>query len=56
MGEAAIAALRPSFTDDALIIWEENAPPQIPTGFEMLDQRKYGDTVITILQPAQPSA
>lgn len=50
MGEAALLALKPCFAPDALIIWEENAPPQPPTGFAMLDQRKYGDTVVTICQ------
>lgn len=34
----------------ALIIWEENAPPSLPFGLEQLDQRKYGDTIVTILR------
>ena len=34
----------------ALVVWEESSPPAPPEGFEMLDQRKYGDTVITILR------
>ena len=36
-------------TDDALIIWEESAAVAAPTGYALLDQRKYGDTTITIL-------
>ncbi len=35
---------------DALIVWEENAPQDAPDGFELLDQRKYGDTHLTLLQ------
>lgn len=36
----------------ALIVWEENSPQTAPDGFQMLDQRKYGDTHITILEAA----
>jgi len=36
--------------DNALIIFEENTP-QAPSGFTVLDDRKYGDTFITILEP-----
>lgn len=50
MGEAALTALKPCFAPDALIVWEESAPPQPPVGFTQLDQRKYGDTVVTICQ------
>jgi 16S rRNA (guanine966-N2)-methyltransferase len=52
MGEAALLALKPCFALDALIVWEESAPPQPPQGFAQLDQRKYGDTVVTICQVA----
>ncbi|WP_127114727.1 16S rRNA (guanine(966)-N(2))-methyltransferase RsmD [Shimia sediminis] len=37
---------------DALIVWEENAAQQPPTGFTLLDTRKYGDTHVTIVEPA----
>lgn len=50
MGEAALASLKPCFAQGALIVWEENAPPQPPIGFAQLDQRKYGDTIVTISQ------
>ncbi len=33
----------------ALIVWEENTPMSAPAGFELLDQRKYGDTHVTLL-------
>lgn len=50
MGEAALAQglaggwLAPG----ALIIWEEGAPPQLPETVTLEDQRKYGDTIVTI--------
>ena len=35
---------------EALIVWEESTAPLPPQGFALLDQRKYGDTIITILR------
>lgn len=32
----------------ATIVWEESAPPVLPAGVVLLDQRRYGDTVVTI--------
>ena len=52
LGERALAScvaggwLQPG----ALIVWEENTPPIVPEGFEEIDQRKYGDTFITLLR------
>ena len=34
----------------ALIVWEDNAPPLVPPGFGLRDQRSYGGTVITLLR------
>ena len=34
----------------ALVVWEEGTAPPLPSGFTQMDQRKYGDTVITILR------
>ncbi|MBN8294627.1 16S rRNA (guanine(966)-N(2))-methyltransferase RsmD [Rhodobacter sp. NTK016B] len=34
----------------AIIVWEENAPQPAPEGFETLDQRRYGETWITLLR------
>ena len=50
MGEAALAALEGWLAPEALVIWEENTPPNRPSGFDQLDQRKYGETIVTILQ------
>ncbi len=35
--------------DDALIVWEENAPMTAPEGFTLHDTRKYGDTHISMM-------
>ncbi len=37
---------------EALIVWEEGTPPSVPAGFDQLDQRRYGDTIVTILKAA----
>jgi 16S rRNA (guanine966-N2)-methyltransferase len=50
LGEAALVALTPWLAPAALVVWEESSAPAIPTGFAILDQRKYGDTLITILK------
>ena len=52
LGEAALAScveggwLAPA----ALIVWEEGTAPLAPAGFDLLDQRSYGDTTVTILR------
>jgi 16S rRNA (guanine966-N2)-methyltransferase len=35
---------------DALVVWEENEAPKLPPGFDMADQRRYGDTVVRFLK------
>lgn len=50
LGEAALAALTGWLAPEALVIWEESTPPHAPLGFEQMDQRKYGDTLVTILK------
>lgn len=50
MGEAALPLWHSAMAQDALIVWEERSPPTIPQGFDMQDQRRYGDTVVTILR------
>lgn len=32
----------------ALVVWEEGAPPVLPPGLVPLDQRRYGETVVTL--------
>ncbi|MGR3634704.1 MAG: 16S rRNA (guanine(966)-N(2))-methyltransferase RsmD [Shimia sp.] len=55
LGEKALAAASKSgwIDDAALVVWEESAPKQAPIGFSMLDQRRYGDTHVTFLEPSQ---
>ncbi|NIY71656.1 16S rRNA (guanine(966)-N(2))-methyltransferase RsmD [Marivivens donghaensis] len=36
--------------DEALIVFEESAPQLAPEGFEVLNQRRYGDTHVTFLE------
>ncbi|APX90062.1 16S rRNA (guanine(966)-N(2))-methyltransferase RsmD [Brevirhabdus pacifica] len=52
MGERALARAGEGgwIAPGALVVWEESGPPQIPEGAEMEDQRRYGDTVITVLR------
>ena len=52
LGERALASCVAGgwLAPGALIVWEESATPVIPDGFEELDQRRYGDTLITILR------
>ena len=50
LGEAALASCVEGgwLAPGAMIVWEESSAPILPDGFEKLDQRKYGDTIITI--------
>jgi 16S rRNA (guanine966-N2)-methyltransferase len=52
MGEAALASAASGgwLAPDALVVWEENVPPVVPGGLTQLDQRRYGDTIVTILR------
>lgn len=52
LGELALTAARNAgwLANDALIIWEENSPQHAPDGYVLHDQRKYGDTWISILE------
>lgn len=50
MGEAALAAALAGgwLAKEALVVWEESAAPIPPAGFDQMDQRRYGDTIVTI--------
>jgi len=52
MGNKALASARAGnwLAVGALIIWEENSPQHAPDGYELHDQRKYGDTWVSILE------
>lgn len=52
LGEAALAACAGAgwLAPGAMIVWEESTAPQVPPRFDTLDQRRYGDTIVTLLQ------
>lgn len=52
LGEKALASARDNgwLASQATVVWEENAPQNAPADFETLDQRRYGETWITILR------
>lgn len=54
MGEVALHSALTSgwLTPEALVIWEEGTALPPPPGFAQLDQRRYGDTHVTILRAA----
>lgn len=52
LGEAALAQAAKGgwLAPGAVVVWEERAPPSPPAGFDLRDQRRYGDTVVTLLR------
>ncbi len=52
LGERALASAMTGgwLAPEALIVWEEGAAPTVPKGFDQLDQRRYGETLVTILR------
>ncbi len=52
LGETALTAARNGgwLADRTLIIWEESSLQHAPEGYELHDQRKYGDTWISIME------
>ena len=55
LGEAALAAAAKGgwLAPGAMIVWEESTAPIPPEGFTQVDQRKYGDTLVTLLRSAE---
>lgn len=52
LGEVAlVAALAGGWlSPGAMVVWEEGAAPSVPEGFVSVDQRKYGETVVTLVR------
>ncbi|WP_108813610.1 16S rRNA (guanine(966)-N(2))-methyltransferase RsmD [Loktanella sp. Alg231-35] len=52
LGGKALATARTAgwIAADALIVWEEDQAQIAPRGFTSLDQRRYGDTWVTLLR------
>lgn len=55
LGEIALAtALKGGWlAPEAVVVWEESAALAVPEGFRQVDQRRYGDTVVTLLRAAE---
>lgn len=51
LGMRALGAARDGgwIAPEALVVFEESDPQEAPGGFDLLDQRKYGDTHVTFL-------
>ncbi len=51
LGQRALAQAGAAgwLAQDAFVVWEEAGPMQAPEGFTPVDQRKYGDSWITLL-------
>lgn len=52
LGEAALTAARKGgwLAPGTMVVWEEGVAVTVPEGFRQVDQRKYGDTVVTLLR------
>lgn len=52
LGELALGAARTGgwLAPGAMVVWEEGAAPAVPEGFALLDQRRYSDSVVTLLR------
>lgn len=52
LGEAALASCLEGgwLAPGAMVVWEEGTAPVPPGGFDLLDQRKYGDTLVTLMR------
>ncbi|MFT3690455.1 16S rRNA (guanine(966)-N(2))-methyltransferase RsmD [Paenirhodobacter sp.] len=50
LGERALASCLAGgwIAPGAMIVWEDSAPPTVPAPLEQIDQRRYGDTTITL--------
>jgi 16S rRNA (guanine966-N2)-methyltransferase len=50
LGEAAVTSALAGgwLLPEAMVVWEEGAPPLLPDGLTPLDQRAYGGTLVTI--------
>lgn len=54
LGESALASALAGgwIAPAALIAWEEDTPPLPSAGLTQIDQRRYGDTLVTLLRAA----
>ena len=52
LGELALAGALAGgwLSPGAMVVWEEGAAPVVPEGLVLVDQRKYGDTAVTLVR------
>lgn len=52
LGARALASARAGgwLAPGAVVVWEENAPQIPPEGFTQIDQRRYGETWVTLMR------
>ncbi|MES2915081.1 MAG: 16S rRNA (guanine(966)-N(2))-methyltransferase RsmD [Pseudomonadota bacterium] len=52
LGEAALTSAQKGgwLAPEAMVVWEEGVPVTVPEGFAVVDRRKYGDTIVTLLR------
>lgn len=50
LGEAAIASALDGgwIAPGAVIVWEDSRPPDVPAPLVQIDQRRYGDSIVTL--------
>jgi len=50
LGEKAVASCLANgwIAPGAMIVWEESVAPTVPAPLEQIDQRRYGDTLVTL--------
>lgn len=55
LGEKALASALDGgwIAEGALIVWEEGTAVSAPQGYALVDQRKYGDTHVTLMRLAE---
>ena len=55
LGEAALASCSVGkwLAPGALLVWEDSKAPVVPLDFTQIDQRRYGDTVVTLIRAPQ---
>lgn len=59
LGEAALASAVAGgwLAEGAIVVWEEARPPRLSGPLQILDQRRYGDTTVTLAWlPPKPAA
>lgn len=50
LGERALASCLADgwIAAGAMVVWEDSKPPLVPAPLEQIDQRKYGETIVTL--------